>query len=42
MFPISAALTPEDMNAVAVYFERLGLSSPKPSNVQQIANSPSH
>jgi cytochrome c553 len=39
MFPVASALSPEDMNAVAAYFERLGISSPKPSNVQQLANS---
>ena len=42
MFPISSALSPDDMNAVAAYFERLGISSPQPSNVQQLANSLSH
>ena len=42
MFPVSSALSPEDMNAVAAYFERLGISSPQPSNVQQLANSLSH
>ena len=42
MFPVSSALSPEDMNAAAAYFERLGISSPKPSNAQQLANSPSH
>ena len=42
MFPVAAALSPEDMNAVAAYFERLGLSSPKPSNAEKIANSSSH
>jgi cytochrome c553 len=42
MFPVSSALSPEDMNAVAAYFERLGFSSPQPSNVQQLANSLSH
>jgi cytochrome c553 len=41
MFPVSSALSSEDMNAVAAYFERLGLSSPKPSEVQPLANSPS-
>lgn len=42
MFPVSSALSPEDMNAVAAYFEQLGISSPKRANVQQLANSPSH
>ena len=42
MFPVAAALSPEDMNAVAAFFERLGISSPKSSNVQKLANSSSH
>jgi cytochrome c553 len=41
MFPIAAALRPEDMNAVAAYFERLGLSTSKPSNPEKIANTSS-
>ncbi len=38
MFPVASALSTDDMNAVAAYFEQLGISSSKPPNVPPVAN----
>lgn len=39
MSPVAAALSPEDMQAVAAYFERLGIIDAPQSRAQKLANS---
>ena len=42
MSPVAAALSPEDMQAIAAYFEQLGITDAQHSGGQKVANSLPH